>query len=262
MSTTQDFHTRWLAAIDSQRAGKPRESTLRGTTQPGFAVYANTGLVACVDALEANFRSVACRLGQPLFRSLAVRYAREHPATDARLFLYGESFAEFLRNCDPDSDGAILSELGYLDRLWMQAHVAADATSLDHMRWVALEATTLASNTLKLAPATQWHSHALLPVWKLWSTACTVGFDRSVIPENGQAVLITRPHDDVLSCEMDVAGCAFLQACAQGLSLADAAEAVLHRAPESDLQSLISLFFTQGAFIEREPTFTQTGIHP
>jgi hypothetical protein len=262
MSTTQDFHTRWLAAIDSKRAGKPADSTLPGAAQPGFAVYANTGLVACVDALEANFRSVMRRLGQPKFRSLAVRYAREHPPTDARLFLYGDSFAEYLRNSDPEGDGSILSELGYLDQLWMQAHVAADAASFDHKRWSALDPATLASTTLQLAPATQWHRHALLPIWELWSATSTAGVGRSGIPGQGQAVLITRPYGDVLSCEMDVGGCAFLQACAQGQTLADAAEAALRRAPQTDLLNLLSLLFTQGAFVEREPHFKPTEFHP
>ena len=69
----------------------------------------------------------------------------------------------------------------------------------------------------------------------------------------GQAVLITRPGDEVLCCEIDAAGCAFLQACAQGLPLADAAEAALRVVPEAHLQTLLSTLLAQGAFSEVEP---------
>jgi hypothetical protein len=262
MSATQDFHTRWLAAIDAQRAGSPPDETLQGIAEPGFAIYANTGLVACADALEANFRRVTHRLGQPLFRSLAIRYARQHPATDARLYLYGESFVGFLRDGNPAGDGPILTQLACLDWKWMQAHVAADAKPLDHKRWATLAPATLASATLQLAPATHWHCHALLPIWDLWSAARTVDLNQNVSPKHGQAVLITRPDDDVLTCEMNVAGCAFLHASAQGLSFADAAEAALQRVPGTDLQSLLSLLFAQGAFKQSESIFTPTGDHP
>ena len=45
-----------------------------------------------------------------------------------------------------------------------------------------------------------------------------------------------------------------VQACAQGLPLADAAEAALQAAPEADLQVLLSTLFAQGAFAEHEPS--------
>jgi Putative DNA-binding domain len=251
VSGTTDFHARWLAAIDARRAGKVPDIALPGIAQPGFAVYANTGLMACADALEANFPAVAGRLGARLFRPMAIRFARLHPARDARLFQYGEGFAGYLSACEHQDDEAVLPELAQLDRMWMQAHVAADAAPLDHRHWAAQDPAALASAALLLAPATHWHCHARLPIWDQWSTARGIGLDRSPAPRQGQAVLITRPADAVLACELNAAGCAFLQACEQGMPLADAAEAALQRAPETDLQALLSLLFAQGAFAER-----------
>lgn len=262
MSAAPDFHARWLAAIDARRAGKAPDNALSGIDHPGFAVYANTGLAASVDALEANFPAVAGRLGSISFRPLAIRYARQHPAHDARLFQYGKDFADFLRAFGPQDDEVGLPELAHLDRLWMQAHVAADALTLDHGRWTAQDPATLASTALWLAPATQWFGHDALPIWDSWSTARAGSADRSPAQGQGQAVLITRPGDGVLACELNAAGCAFLQASAQGLPLADAAEAAFQRAPETDLQALLSLLFTQGAFAEREPLAHPTGVTP
>ncbi|WP_284615440.1 HvfC/BufC N-terminal domain-containing protein [Aquabacterium humicola] len=247
------FHGRWLAAIEAWRSGNLPDETLSEAFDPGFAVYANTGLQACIAALEANFPSVARWLGEPWFRPLAGRFARLRPPTDARLILYGETFAEFLRECEADSDWPCLQHLAQLDRMWTQAHVAADAVPLDFARWAAKDPESLGAARLHLAPATHWHGDSTLPVWDLWSIARAADIGRSTVPWRGQAVLITRPGDEVLCCEIDAAGCAFLQACAQGLPLADAAEAALRVAPETDLQVLLSTLFAQGAFVEVEP---------
>lgn len=260
MKVPTNFHVRWLAAIEAWRSGERPDETLPEAFDPGFAVYANTGLQACIAALEANFPSVARWLGEPWFRPLAGHFARLHPPTDARLVLYGETFAEFLRECEPDSDWPYLQHLAQLDRLWTRAHVAADAMPLDFARWAEQAPGSLGAARLHLAPATHWHGDSRLPVWDLWFTARAADIERTTVPWRGQAVLITRPADEVLSCEIDAAGSAFLQACAQGLPLADAAEAALRMAPDADLQALLSTLFAQGAFAEQptSPTSTET----
>lgn len=266
MRTAPDFHGRWLAAIDARRAGMTPDQALPGSAQAGFAVYANTGLLACANALEANFPAVAQRLGPKVFWPLAVHHARLYPAHDARLFLYGEGFVEFLRDSSLSVGGfelpelPVLRALAQLDRLWLQAHVAADAIPLDHQRWAAQAPATLVSAVLPLAPATRFWSHATLPIWQLWSTARAVHVHDSLAPQQGQAVLITRPGDAVLSCELSAAGCAFLQVCAQGLPLAHAASAALQQAPETDLQALLTLLFSQGAFAEHQPLHHPTAV--
>lgn len=254
MNQCTDFHSRWLAAIDAWRSGALPDGALPEVFEPGFAVYANTGLQACIAALEANFPSVARWLGEPWFRRLAIRFARLHPPTDSRLILYGETFPDFLRQCEPGSDWPYLQHLAQLDRMWTQAHVAANAVPLDFARWAARDPETLGAARLHVAPATHWHGDSTLPVWDLWSTARANALGHSSAPWRGQAVLITRPADEVLWCEIDFAGCTFLQACARGLPLADAAEATLQAAPEADLQVLLSTLFAQGAFAEEAPT--------
>ncbi len=253
MNEPAHFHGRWLAAIEAWRSGNLPDEILSEAFDLGFAVYANTGLQACIAALEANFPSIARWLGEPWFRPLAGHFARLHPPTDPRLILYSETFAEFLRKCEPDSDWPYLQHLARLDRMWTLAHVAAEALPLDFARWAAQDPKSLGVARLHLAPATHWHGDSTLPVWDLWTTARAAGIGRSTVPWRGQAVLITRPADEVLCCEIDAAGCAFLKGCAQGLPLADAAEAALRVTSEADLQALLSTLFAQGAFAEVDP---------
>ncbi|OYX91883.1 MAG: DUF2063 domain-containing protein, partial [Caulobacter sp. 35-67-4] len=65
----------WLAAAD---AG-----------EPGLSVYRNTIARGCVDALAANFPTVATLVGEDWFRAAAALFAREAPPTHAALLDYG-----------------------------------------------------------------------------------------------------------------------------------------------------------------------------
>lgn len=80
--TTAELSPAWLTSLQAQ---------------PGFAVYRNTVLKACMDALQANYPSVCQAVGDEWFRGVAAVYARAHPPTDGRLMDYGAGFADFCR---------------------------------------------------------------------------------------------------------------------------------------------------------------------
>jgi hypothetical protein len=61
-------------------------------------------------------------------------------------------------------------------------------------------------------------------------------------------VLITRPRNVVTWIELDAAGCAFMDACAAGLTVADAADAALATHGEVDFARMMSALMTAGAF--------------
>lgn len=88
--------------------------------QPGFAVYRNTVLNGCVDALQANYPAVHALVGTDWFRAAASRYARAHSPRDSRMLVYGEGFAgflhDFLRDVATGDDLPYLSGVACLDR--------------------------------------------------------------------------------------------------------------------------------------------------
>jgi len=61
-------------------------------------------------------------------------------------------------------------------------------------------------------------------------------------------VLITRPRGAVLWTPLGKPGCAFLDACAAGRTLAAAATAALDADPQADLAALIAQTLDAGAF--------------
>lgn len=253
------FHARFLELLKTRHdAGGPRlDDQPAWSTAPAFEVYVNTGLRACIEALESNYPSVVNWLTTPWFRPLAAAYARTHPPTDSRLFLYGDGLSSFLSAFEPCSEWPYLSELAILDRLWTESHAAADSTPLDAVRLASDLQSCEALAYLRPAPSTRWHFSHVMPVWDLWITARRNDSLRLSVPWEAQGILITRPGDAVLTHQLDACGHAFLSACALGHPLPLAAEAALSIRPDCELQPLLTMLFSQGAFTEHSLSINQ-----
>ena len=84
--------------------------------QPGFAVYRNTVVKGCIDALQANYPAVHALVGSDWLRATAHAFVHEHPPTDGRLMGYGAGFAEFLEGFGPAANLPYLGAVARLDR--------------------------------------------------------------------------------------------------------------------------------------------------
>ena len=263
MSLHRDFHLRFMRAIDCWRDGEPPEpGAIGGLAVSAFAVYANTGLRACTDALAAAYPSLLEGLGEAGFEPLAAQFARRHPPTDSRLFLYGEGFADHLRAIEPHSEWPYLADLARIDRCRTEVHAACDAPVLSSAELASLSADALSASVLAPTPATRWHHSAASPVLDLWTMARQGDLAPQSIRWRGQAVLITRPDDEVLMHELPLAGIALLEACARERPLAQAAAAAQAADPDIDLQVLFATLFAQGAFRSLAPNPNPSTLNP
>ena len=75
---------------------------------PAFAVYRNTVIKGCIDALQGNYPTVARLVGDEWFRAAALRFVREHPPRAPMLVEYGEGFSAFLETFPPAAEPACL----------------------------------------------------------------------------------------------------------------------------------------------------------
>ncbi|MEO7336603.1 MAG: DNA-binding domain-containing protein [Caldimonas sp.] len=225
------------------------------TTQPAFAVYRNTVMSGCVDALQANFPSVARLVGVDWFRAACATYVRAQPPSDGRMLMYGETFADFLAEFEPARDLPCLDGVARLDRLWIEAHTAGDAAAVDSAWLARLAPETLGALRLRPHPAARWRVFDDLPIYSIWAAnrAGTDGADEIVW--QGEGALLTRPADAVSWQALDRSGGAFLDACAEGCLLAEAAGAVLDVCPDVDIAVLLSGLLSAGALIS--PTSNQ-----
>jgi hypothetical protein len=218
------------------------------TAQPAFAVYRNTVMKACVDALEANFPSVARLVGSDWFRAAAALYVAAQPPDDARMLQYGGSFADFLQTFEPARELPYLPDVARLDRCWTESHAAADA-STDAAFIGTLSPEALAATRLAPHPAARWNWFASQPIFSIWSRNRDESPDASEIAWEGEGALLTRPRGAVIWRQASASDCAFLDACQGGALLPDAAAAALKAQPDVDLAGLLAGLLRAGALV-------------
>lgn len=219
--------------------------------QPGFAVYRNTVLKGCIDALQASYPTVCRLVGEDWFRAAAALHARAQPPGDSRMLLYGADFPNFLRNFEPAADLPYLAGVAALDRCWTEAHVAADGVALEPSALAGLSLAQLGDLVLQPLPATRWAWFEAQPVYTIWQrNRASEGASDDAAQEitwTGEGALLTRPAAAVRWQALDAAGCAFLDACAAAWPLAQAAEAALARQADTDLAELMARLLEAGA---------------
>jgi Putative DNA-binding domain len=219
--------------------------------QPGFAVYRNTVIKSCVDALQANYPAVARLTGDAWFHAAAATYARETPPDDPSMLKYGASFPAFLLRFEPARDMPWLAGVARLDRLWMEAHTARDDTVLDPATIATLPAKKLAGAVLYPHAAARWAWFADAPVVSMWSRNRFGDFadDEPWAPTwKAEGALLTRAQGHVEWIALNAAAFAFLEQCASGGTLAQAAQAAQAAQHDADFQQLMATLLRAGAF--------------
>lgn len=248
LSRFQDDFARALFADEKAVTGYDVSAI---AAQPGFAVYRNTVMKGCVDALQANFPAVARLVGEEWLRAAAAIYVRSDPPLDPRLMRYGDQFPAFLEAFEPARELPYLPGVARLDYHWCEAHVAHDGTTLAGAALAALAPEALARTVLRPHAAARWAWFDDDPIATIWSVNRAnegTTADLSDIPWRGDGVLITRAVGQVTHALVDRATCRFLDACRAGETVERAALASLEADPQVDFTKLMALLIKAGAF--------------
>lgn len=216
--------------------------------QPGFAVYRNTSLKAARDALGANYPTVQRLLGAEDFHRLAIDHARRCPPQTPVLAEYGIAFATTCADAGPGHP--YIADVARIDRLWTEAHLAADAEPVLAKAIARLAPDELMSLQLVLHPATR-HGWFETPATSIW-IAHRDDADVSEIAVDWQAegILLTRPAGAVAWHRVDADMVALLAAFASGDTMGAVATAFLSRCPDADLSGLFAQLLEAGALID------------
>lgn len=220
--------------------------------QPGFAVYRNTVMTGCIDALAANYPAVVHLVGDEWFRAAAAVHVRQAPPSHPCLFDYGDRFAAFLAAFPPATDLPYLADIARLDRLWTETHLAADESLLDASRVAALAPGDLGRAVLAPHASARWAWFDRHPAWSIWRHArAGAPLDEGAVFEpvwQAEGALLVRAGDAVEAVEASSGDCAFLNACAAGLTLAECAAAALAADAGLDLAATMARLMRAGAF--------------
>jgi hypothetical protein len=240
-----DFQDAFVAALDGAREGlSPWLDPDAG--QAGLTVYRNTIAKGRIDALAANFPTVAALVGEDWFRAAAVLFAREAPPTSAALQDYGETFSAWLDRFPPAQDMPYLAGVAHLDRLRTEALFAAEAPALTAEALATLAPEALAESRLALHPSVRFAAfEAGLP--SLWAAA-RAGETELDLPARAETLLCARVDGVVRHRVIGEAETEFLRACRDGQTLGQAAERAAKADPDVFVASLFAALIADGVF--------------
>jgi Putative DNA-binding domain len=252
------YQDAFAAALLAEQAVEPAVPAIAQLVrQPGFAVYRNTVLKGCIDALQANYPSVARLVGEEWFRAAAAVFARARLPAQPSLLSYGEGFAAFLESFEPAREVPYLAAVARVDRWWTEAHAAADAPLLDAAHLATLSPRAMTSHGLVVHPAARWGWSADWPIHELWIRNREGGAaDGAAFDWVGEGVLVTRPVGPVAVEALGRGGVALLDACAAGNSIDVAVGAALRAQADSDIAALVHQLLCAGAFRGVRPIAT------
>src|SRR6202000_2908803 len=130
--TVPQFGDRFASALVN-----PEHPTPLGVTGPRgkgaikrYNVYRNNVTVSLIDALAAIYPAVQRITGSEFFRAMARFHVRAPPPTSPLLFEYGREFPAFIESYEYAQDLPWLADTARIERAWLDAYHAADATAL------------------------------------------------------------------------------------------------------------------------------------
>jgi hypothetical protein len=221
-----------------------------------ITVHRNTVVKGLVDALAANYPTVAQLVGAEWFRACAIEYVHANPARSPILALYGETFAEFLSAFPSAGELAYLPDVARLDRMWIEAHTARDEEALMSEELRQLSPAALAAQRMTLHPATRmgWVRHSAASIW-VHHRSESLGSGLT-IDDCEEGLLLTRPAGAVEFVLLDAPRFTFLDRLRRGATLGEAAEAALEADNEIDIAGLLAQSIVAGTFTRslREPS--------
>lgn len=244
------FHAAFSAALDGRPDSLWSEVVDDDRSAAALDVYRNTTVKARIDALQANFPTIAELTGEEWFRAAAREFTGDEPGSDPAMADYGEGFPAWLERFAPARSLPFLPPVARLDRAWTEAHLAPDAVPLapEHAASLGL---ALAGMVLRPHPSVRlfrfdwsapslWLAHRFPQVgggleWRLAT----------------EALIIWRPEQEVRARRLSSDEYAFLQACGLGRPLAAAAAAAAAAqgaARGADISSLFARLINAGVF--------------
>ena len=238
------YHQAFIRALYDENSGEMAHLQ----QQPGFSVYRNSVLKGCIDALQANFPSVASLTGEHFFREMARQYALVEPPREGMLIRYGEFFPAFIATYRPAAELGYLADVARLDWLWLEVFCAKKTAALEVQALAGLSPEWIGERVLTLRSGVRWHWHPSLPVFTLWH------FNRyqTAPPENiqwrGEGALLVMRQQSIEAEPISRGGAAFLTACRDGASLNAASERALLTEPALDIGPFFTRLLHLGVF--------------
>ncbi len=223
-----------------------------GSANRRFAVYRNNVTHSLVNALADIFPSIQSLVGEEYFRAMARIYVEKNPPRSPMLFEYGATFAEFIEEFEPAKKLPYLPDVARLERLWLDAFHAADATPLDSALLAAVEPEKLGDIRFTAHPATRLlrSTYAAVTIVSRSRQAASMEGLNATDPEFG---LVTRPEFDPIIYNLPEGDFVFFEHLIDDATLGEAAGIAMETDASFDLSGAITNMISAGAFTAIKP---------
>lgn len=219
----------------------------RGPGDPvRFAVYRNNVFVSLTSALSKRFPVTARLVGDEFFTGMARIYAGIEKPQTPLMFQYGDSFPDFISGFEPAASLPYLADVARIEAAWSRAYHAADMSPAGIADLARISPPDLPAISFAAHPSASIIS-SIYPVGSIWQAHQNA----DVTPlraASAEAVLITRPEEQVLVRIVPPGDVAFASALLKGQSLGEAAAIALALDSTFDSGAALVGLLTLGCF--------------
>jgi hypothetical protein len=237
----------------------PEDETPGVVTGPGkkaavrrYNVHRNNVTVSLIKALAEIFPATQRLTGPEFFRAMARSYIRSTPPTSPLLFEYGHDFPDFIAHYKYAQSMHWLPDTARIERAWLDAYHAADASPLTAADLASIPPDHLANIVFVPHPATRVvrSQFSALTIFAANRGGETSGPIRADEPED---TLITRPELEVFARRLPRGGAIFLSCLMSGDTFGEATFVALESDASFDLPVNLAGLIQAGAFTKVVP---------
>ncbi len=250
MHSTEKFQQQTSEALHNAMAPCPTQvlqQTDNGQSRR-FNVYRNNRAVSLMENLQACYPAMHRLVGDEFFSAAARHYINEHPPASPVMAEYGESFGEFTAQLPGSAAIPYIADVARLEWACLQVYHQSNTAPISIQALTSVAPENLTEVKLHTHP-TMVLIDSRWPVGSIWLSTVKqlptpVDFDLN----NGEQVLLLRPHFDVTVNVIDQSAALFIEALRQGQSLEYAAGCALKENQSFDPGTQMQAFFSMGAF--------------
>ncbi|QPF90379.1 HvfC/BufC N-terminal domain-containing protein [Bradyrhizobium commune] len=212
-----------------------------------YDVYRNNVTVSLIEALAAIYPAVQRITGADFFRAMARFHVRSDPPTSPLLFDYGRDFPAFIEAYEHARPLPWLADVARIERAWLDAYHAADATPLSPAQLGAIAPERLANLVFTPHPAARVVRSPFAAVTIFAANRDSAPVAR-IDASTAEDALITRPDFDVVVRHLPPGGAVFATGLMSGQPLGEAVSLALDSTADFDLATNVAGLIEAGAF--------------
>ncbi|MDO6712549.1 DNA-binding domain-containing protein [Aliiglaciecola sp. 2_MG-2023] len=235
-----DFHFALMGYVQTGDIQDVTEHLDDGQNKLRLAVYRNTFISSCIDALQRKYPSAEKLLGEDFFKTLTRQFCLTNPPTSPVLAEYGEIFPEYLNDFLQHNHPELryLWDICKLDRAWHHAYFADDKPSLGQDEIESL-IEDIESKSLSLHPSVQLIKNDW-SVSSLWAQLRVSNLSEQVAIENTtENLLLWRDNSSILHRVISESESLFISSIYAGRTLGQAADVAMQNG-EIDISEIFS----------------------